>query len=247
MKRAPYTLALFAIAITIYRSAIFGAEGLQQGWLGWSAAILVACGVYVGFYFLRTKKTKWPGIVIGGFSALIDLWVNIFEIIRVLSVTELVAGNANFIGYDATDIRTGMQYTALAFGAFPTILAALLGWLQGAVDQEPAFNKAGAFSRLISAIFGIFGNFVAAMAFRVEFMAGIGHNAEGAEMLPGNAPGMPVKVTRRGWYTLSADEVATIPTMSREVMMAVFGISNGTAGDWKRRVLSGERPWKQLP
>lgn len=247
MKRAPYLLALFAIAITIYRSAIFGSEGLQQGWQGWSAAIVVACGVYVGFYFMRTKRTRTAGIVVGGVSVLVDLWINEFELIRVLSTSQLIAPDANFLGFNSEFIRFAMQLTALGYGAFPTILAALLGWLQGAVDQEPAFNKPGSFSRLISAIFGALGNFVAAMAIKIEIMAGIKASAGFAGNLPNNLPGSPAQVPVRRWHTLSAEEIAKIPGMSREMMMTIFGISDGTAGDWKRRVLSGERPWKQLP
>lgn len=246
MRRAPLLLAFFFIAITVYRVSTYTSISLRQDWLGYCFGVGTALGVYVSAYAATKPKARWWGI--GGLVVfgLADLLFNELELVINMSSGDIVQSNSNFIGMDAVTLKHLVQFSAIAFGFLPTVFAGILGGMQAAIEKVPELNKQGALSRLFSALFGIFGNMATAMAIRVEIMAGVRQIAGGDNNPPNMLPGVPMKVTRRGWHTLSADEVATIPGMSREMMMTIFGISNGAAGDWKRKVLSGERPWKQF-
>lgn len=246
MKNAPFRLSFFLIAIQITRVASFLGSGLHLGWMGFAFAIAVGYGVYVSAYFFGKAKGwgKIPGalglILFGGG----DLWFNEMELIRVLSATDLVVETANFMNYTADDIRWFMHYSALFFGAFPTIGAGLLGWMQTTAEDIEEFKEPGLFARIGTALGSIVVSGAGVAVVRLERFAKIApRDGQNLPLLEGQT-----KLVRR-WKSLTAEEIGRImgpPGMGREQMVAFFGISDGAAGDWKRRLETGERPWAQL-
>jgi hypothetical protein len=54
------------------------------------------------------------------------------------------------------------------------------------------------------------------------------------------------KISPRRWGSLTADECAKLPQMGRAEISALFGISDGASGEWKRRIEAGERPYQKV-
>lgn len=135
MRKTPQFLAFLFILITIGRVAAFIEFGLHVGWTAKIFAVALAVGVYVTAYFLRYKETRIPAGIGLAFFTIMDLWFNEFELIRVLSAVSMVAPESNFMNWDAEKLHFALQVSALAFGAFPTIAAGVLGWLQAGADR----------------------------------------------------------------------------------------------------------------
>lgn len=245
MKNAAFRLSFFLIAIQITRVSAFLGTGLKLGWMGVAFAIAIGYGVYLSAYFFG-KAHGWAklpalcGLILFGGG---DLWFNEMELIRVLSATDLVVETANFMNYTAEDIRWFMHYSALFFGAMPTIGAGLLGWIQTTAEGIEEFKEPGLLARIGTALGTIVVSGAGVAVVRLERLANIAPpNGQNLPLLEGQT-----KLVKR-WKNLTAEEISRIigpPGMGREQMVAFFGISDGAAGDWKRRLESGERPWPQ--
>lgn len=241
MKHAPSRLAIFLIAITVARVAFFLANGLQLGWMGWLFAISLGAGVYVSAYFFG--KAKGFGNKAPGFIGLIlfgggDLWFNEMEVIRVLSAQDLVVETANFMNYSATDLRWAMQYSALFFGAFPTLGAGLLGWMQSVAESIVEFQRPNLIARIETALGRVVTSWAGGFALKLEKRANIAiQDGENLPLLDGHT-----KLVRR-WKSLTAEDVARIPLLNREEVTVQYGVSDGAAGDWHRKIKEGQRPW----
>lgn len=148
MRNMPSRLAVFFVLITIARVAAFAVTGLKIGWLGYALAIGLAAGVYVFAYFLPFVETKWPVVIGLTIFLLTDLWFNEFETIRTVSTMTLVEDNANFLGWDAPTIKGMMQLSALIYGAFPTVAAASLGWLQSRAERVRVLRTRNWFGKI---------------------------------------------------------------------------------------------------
>jgi len=134
VKTSPRNLSLFFLAVTIYRTAVFMADGLALDWVGTALAIGIAVGVFVSAYFLG-RLPLLMGIAVA-LPALALFWIvdtafNMLEVVRTLSTANFVPTNANFLSMSAADIRWAMQWAGLAVGVFPSTATAMLGLLQG--------------------------------------------------------------------------------------------------------------------
>lgn len=240
MKNAPSRLATFLIFITIARVAFFLANGLHLGWMGWAFAVGLGAGVYVSAYYFG-KAAGWNKIV--GFLGLIlfgggDLWFNEMEVIRILSAKDLIVDSANFMNYSADDLRWAMQYSAIFFGAFPTLGAGLLGWMQSVAEGIPDFQKPTLYARIETALGRMVTSWAGGFAVKLEKRANIAvQDGEIMPLLDGQA-----KLVRR-WKSLTAEDIARIPLLNREEVTIQYGVSDGAAGDWHRKIKAGERPW----
>lgn len=148
MRKLPQRLAMFFILITIARVAFFVVYGLQVGPLGYAFAIGLAAGVYVTAYFIQYPETRFPAAIGLVFFLIADLWFNEFEMIRTLSEVSVLSESANFLSIKAETLTHMVQFSALVFGAFPTIAAFLLGWLQGGADKVKSLKTRAWFGRL---------------------------------------------------------------------------------------------------
>lgn len=137
MRKAPTILAVVFIVITLARVAEFSANRMQAGLLGWLFSMGLGAGVYLSAYFTRehvaSRETE-KGEKIDRRSKTVQDWAwgallffvvidGLFNIAEVWSAV------------DPQDIL--MKVATGAYGAFPTLAAALLGALQGHVDRLP--------------------------------------------------------------------------------------------------------------
>lgn len=152
MRKTPQVLALFFIAITIGRVAAFISVGLDVGFTGWLFSFGLAFGVYISAFFVRHKESRWAALFALTFFVLTDLWFNEFELVRVLSTSQILTPDANFLGIEHIYLVYSMQFSALVFGAFPTIAAALLGWLQAGADRVAVLKSRSVFPSIGVAI-----------------------------------------------------------------------------------------------
>lgn len=239
MKTAPSWLAYFLIAITIGRVALLLDHGLALGWMGWFFAVALGAGVYVSaFYFGRPAGLrKVPGAIGLAVFGLGDLWFNEVEVIRSISAIQLLPESANFLDMAADELRWMMQMTALFFGAFPTVGAALLGWMQSVAPTITEFNQPGFLERVVKAT----GDVIAARAHALEMkITSIALPAPSVGQIPPRTVEGRLRVK---WRNLTADDCAWIESRSRADITAKYGISDGAAGEWQRRIRNGEKPW----
>lgn len=246
MKTAPYKLAFFGILITVLRIAMliavidggFGAM-LSKLFAG-AFAVFIAVGVYVSSFFVRHEKTRWAGgagLFLFGFA---DLWFNEATVVYYTSSAQLIAPTSNFLGIGAGYLTYIMQATALGFGGLPTLGAAVLGWMQSGAAQVAELNRVGLAGRISAALGKAVTGWGIGIAIKLE---GGKRNAERpSQYSPNNDGGNGTAIVRR-WSSLTAAEGAKLPQMSRGQIMALFGISDGAAGEWLRRLRSGEKPW----
>lgn len=240
MKNAPYNLSAFFIVITIVRVAVFVVTGLNLGPLGYAFAVGIAAGVYVSSYYLQFKETKGRALAGLALFLLADLWFNVFEVVRSTSTAQLVPPEANFLGLPSESLRTGMQWSAIAFGILPTLAAAILGWLQGGVSQVKSLNRPGPAARIVAAIARMLAGITIGAAVWFERKAGIAsNNGDNLPYVDGQvvANRKPKRIGQ-----LNQSDIAFIAKASREAVMAEFNVSNGTAGNWISAARAGKLP-----
>jgi hypothetical protein len=230
MKKSPLALSAFFLAITVYRTAMFAADGLALDWLGTAFAIGIAVGVYVSAYFIRRKETAlWAWLALPAFM-IVDLAFNMLEVVRTLSTANFVPNDANFLEMNSADIRFAMQWAGIAFGMFPTLATALLGLMQGGADRIDWTNRASIFWQIRMAIMAKFG---------------IGNVAEPAidNGITVTKPAIPQIINGKRGGTpktqLTADQVSELPRLEDGQIVAMYGIAPRTARKWKQDVKSG--------
>lgn len=234
MRKSPSRLALFFILITITRVALFVAVGLKIGWLGYAFAVGLAVGVYVTAYFVRFPQTRLAaGIGLAVFG-LADLFFNEAELIRSLSAEQLISPDANFIGIGQEFLRYAMQISAIVFGAFPTIAAAILGWLQSGAERIVVLKS--------KAWFGQFGVAIAAKAAKwfPETMDTNISLPNGQLQLPGNSGNGNIVAIKARWEDISASEKAEIAGKTVLQIIAKYGGSARRARMWKQWIEAGK-------
>ena len=234
MRHNPQRLAFFFILITITRVAMFVALGLNVGWFGYAFAIGLAAGVYVSAYFLRFKEAKWAAISTLAIFMLADLWFNEFENIRTVSTSQLISDNANFMNIDANTIRYGMQFSALVFGAFPTVAAALLGWLQASAETVQVLKTRSWFGKFGVGIVAKFERYFPEIEDKAKNFPQISTSVPGKLLTDGG--------NRRNlrWAELSAEEKAKLPNFSAGQIVSLYGGSPRRARMWKSWVKEGK-------
>ena len=251
MRKAPQYLTYFFIVISVKRVADYIANSLSVPYMGWPFAIGIAFGIYVGMYYQGEPVTQRAARQTAWMFVLVDLVFNEFEIINSLSAAQLVANDSNFLGIGHVWLTYGNQASAVLFGAIPTLAVAFLGRLQNAADQHWKGRPTNS-QRIGNAITRSLANITGAIAVRVEAFA----YKDGKSATP-TSYSMPVvdgrvigPATPKKWKQLTADDVAYISTNGRGQIARQYGISDGAAGNWKRDILAGIRPWnsaKKLP
>lgn len=240
MRNNPSRLAIFFVAITIFRVATFAVFGLQIGWMGYAFAVGLAVGVYLTAYFIRFEESRIPAAIGLAIFLLADMWFNEFENIRTVSTMVLISDEANFLGLDASSIRTGMQVSALIFGAFPTVAAALLGWLQSGAErvkvlrQRTWFGKIGvAFAARIENAFPVVEDVASRPA------ATQAANSEISGYLPQENQGIVRKIR---WEEIPVAERDEFPALSDSEIVHRYGGSVRRARMWRQWVREGKQP-----
>lgn len=133
MKHIPNILALLFLSITLTRVAEL-AGLLGAGLLGWLFAAGLGLGVYGAAYWQRSTDTalrRAAGVTLVFFT-LADGLFNSADVWRTLTTIGVVSV-APFVVTDPVLALAGLLYAV-----FPTTAAALLGWMQGHVDRQPA-------------------------------------------------------------------------------------------------------------
>jgi len=146
MRKLPTYLAAAVLTFTVDRVAHFFHVYMNADWpQAWGFAISIAAGVWLCSYLTRehvtpkaqTKKaTKSRGVMI---SDIVRKQARIWRFV-------LIVADGIF---NLSDVVLGLPpatgpllfCVAVLYGSFPTILAAGLGSLQGAVDRLPASSK----------------------------------------------------------------------------------------------------------
>ncbi len=234
MRKLPARLAAFFILITISRVAAFAVLGLKIGWLGYAFAIGLAAGVYVAAFFVRPRETRVAALFMLVMFGVADLWFNEFELIRNLSVQQLLPPTANFLNFNYDSLVRGMQISAIVYGAFPTIAAAGLGWLQSGAERVASLKTRGWFGK-----FGI------AIAAKVE---GLFPEIEdrrqivssSQRQLPDSIGKAEIAATKTRWENISSRQKEEIAAMTVRQIISAYGGTARTARNWKSWVKQGK-------
>ena len=230
MKTSPRNLAFFFLAVTIYRAAVFMADGLSLNWVGTSLAIGSAAGVYVASYFLG----RLP-ILRGIFMALpvlalfwvVDTAFNMLEVVRTLSTANFVPSNANFLNMSAADIRWAMQWAGLVVGVFPSTATAMLGLLQGQANTLNYLDNKSFFGQIQLAILAKIGYKNTAPEANQPVI--ITRENENSPRITGNS-----KMIAKS--SLTAEQRSALPTLTDGQIVSMYGIKPRTARKWKADV-----------
>ncbi len=139
MRRLPTLLAMTFIGITLTRVAVLASGPLGAGWLGWLFAVGLGAGVYLAAYWMKVSDagTKAAASMTLAFFVLADLAFNNAEVYRHMAA-------------QGTWEDWMLRVAGLVYASFPTLAAALLGWLQGRVDRLPPapMRKGAIFPRI---------------------------------------------------------------------------------------------------
>lgn len=235
MRHNSFRLAFFFILITITRVAMFVAYGLQIGWMGYAFAVGLAAGVYLTAYFLRFKETKTAAGIALTFFLIADLWFNEFENIRTVSVSTLIDANANFMNFDAETIRYGMQFSALVFGAFPTIAAALLGWLQSGAERVQVLRHRNWFGKLGTSL----SKAIEASFPEVSDVARV-RPVISVESVENSTKQLPLQNRKVRWNDIPKEQRSQFPNMTDEQIVLRYGGTTRRARMWRQWVREGK-------
>lgn len=255
MRRSAERLALFFIITQVDRVAGYihlfqPADTLFYYLLSYGIAIGLAYGVYTSFFYVRQPKVKWASIsgiiLFGGF----DLLFNELALIRTASMKTLISSTSSFVWIDAEYLQVAIQASVIAYGILPTLASAVLGWMQGGADKvtDAEFGRITVWMRMGKAVSKIFDSLALQFAFRIE---GIGSklsrldNDSPQEVTPINAE-FTQSATPKRWNDLSREDVVFVQVAGRKAIQAKYGISNGSAGNWKASVKSGVMPWDDV-
>lgn len=234
MRNNPSRLAIFFVLITITRVATFAVFGLQIGWMGYAFAIGLAAGVYITAYFIRFDETRLPAVVGLVLFLVADMWFNEFENIRTISALALVDNSVNFLSWDAETIRRLMQVSALVFGAFPTIAAAVLGWLQSGAERVRVLKTRNWFGKIGLAFAARIENSFPEVEDRASArLAAPAEKAEISVVADGENQATGRKVR---WEEIAAEERSQFPVMTDYQIVTRYGGSVRRARMWRQWV-----------
>lgn len=235
MRNAAQRLALFFIAITITRVAMFVAMGLKIGWMGWAFALGLGYGVYLFAYALRLRGTLWPAMIGVIAFMMVDLFFNEMELIRMLSAENFVAKDSHFLGYKADELRNLMQVGALIFGAFPTIAAGLLGWLQASMERVQVLRTRSWTGKIGLGIMATFNKYFPEIEDKGHSLPQVSASASGKMLTDGGNTG------GKRWEEISAEDKANLPRLSAGQIVARYGGSPRRARMWKQWIKDGKQ------
>ena len=145
MKRLPLILGLIFISVTVHRVAVFSGGGFN----GWAVALALAVGVFLSAYFSEMKTTSKPALVALVAFVIVDGLFNVSEVLR----WSVEVGRWNF--YLEFSEGFGIYIYRLAdplYGIFPTIAAAMLGWLSKSAERMIVSRKGSWKDRLMNGL-----------------------------------------------------------------------------------------------
>lgn len=234
MRNLPKLLAFAFIAVTLSRVALLISVGFKADWQGWAFAVGLAIGVYLSTYFIRYKETFWPAISATVFFVIVDLWFNEVEIVRTLSASDMIAPSANFLSMNAEYLRGMMQVSALIYGAFPTIAAALLGWLQAWAEKVATLKPRAFFPHIQLAIMAKVDSM---FPVTTETRRISGNNQP---LLPETVENAPYRQNAVRWENLTTADRAEIAGMLPMQIISRYGGSDRRARMWKQWAREGK-------
>lgn len=233
MKDAPFRLAIFGLLITVLRIAMFVAV-IDSGFGDFLGrifsilfAIFIAGGVYISSFFVRHKKTRLGGIaglLLFGFA---DLWFNEATVVFYTSSAQIVTPESTFIGLKADTLRSAMQFTALGFGALPTLGAAVLGWMQAGAAEVTSLNKPGSLARIVAAMSKIVVSWGVAVAVKLE---------SSAKLSPQEGGQVSVIQPKLDWRLLTdAQRYELVGKAPREIRKLYPSLSEKSSENWAKQ------------
>lgn len=231
MRKSPFLLAAFFVAVTIARVAYFMADGLALGWMGWGIAVGLAMGVYVASFYLNYRESWGWAFALLCLFVPFDLAFNELEMMRLLSIGQFLPPTANFLGNDAADLKWAWQWAGLAAGAIPTFAAAGLGALQASVNKIGTIQTRSWTGKIGLAIAAQFNRVFPEKADTVVL--------EGEEA-PKIAPRASGRQGKARWEQLSAEQKVALPALTDGQIIGLYGGSPRRARQWKERIRKGE-------
>lgn len=225
------------LSVSIVRAVSLLMFGLNLGWMAVAIGFAIALGVAEGASFLRHKETRKVAILVLLACYGMDTWLNQLEVVRNLQMGE-IAQFKNFLGVPANWLSAAMEVTGFMIGFGPTLVTALFSLLSSCADKV---QKDDALDRF-------FAGFRIVNFFRIGAVA-----ASGVEYAPQNSkseklpqPAKPDrKVAAKTWgKELSSDDLDRILMASRKEVARFFGVSDGTAKNWKAAAKEGRKPWR---
>jgi hypothetical protein len=131
MRKLPYALVATFLTITLARVAEFSGSAMQAGWLGWPFSIGLGVAVFASAYNLRVHLENSAGEE-SPLSKNVRRWA-------LVALLLFMAADGAFNLWDVLASVTApeLQAAAYVYGLFPTVAAAVLGLLQGALDKLP--------------------------------------------------------------------------------------------------------------
>lgn len=241
MKIFGYIVGYSLVAGTIYRVSNLLAEGLGMGWQGWAIGLGVAGGLALSAKFIFGNGFL-TGLVFAAtfiICLLGDIWMNELEVVRILRPMD-VSSYANYYGVTAAQLRAAIEMTGIIVGFVSSILGflILLG-LSRLSNDEP--DRAELWFKLK----------------QDKILGGVATAFGGVAMRQRKSRNMPIVAKQKSgtarpktvvaWEELTALDVPFILNANRQAIQDNYGVSNGTAALWKRRLRAGETPWPQSP
>jgi hypothetical protein len=145
MKRLPLILGLIFISVTVHRVALFSGGGFN----GWAVALALAIGVFLSAYFTEMKTTSKPALVALVAFVLVDGLFNVSEVLK-WSVEQ---GRWDFaLKFSEQSSIYIYRFADPLYGIFPTLAAAMLGWLSKAAEKLIVNRKANWKDRLLNGV-----------------------------------------------------------------------------------------------
>ena len=134
MKRFPLLLGMLFITVTIRRVAHFAGGDA----LAWTFSIALAMSVYISAYltgWATTRRIAWVSLI---FFASVDGFFNLAETLNWSVATGRWSTSVILWGQQQLFIY---RFADVLYGAFPTLAAAMLGWL--AMYSEKLIARSG--------------------------------------------------------------------------------------------------------
>lgn len=145
MKRLPLILGLIFISVTVHRVALFSGGGFN----GWAVALALAIGVFLSAYFSEMKTTSKPALFALIAFVLVDGLFNVSEVLR-WSVEQ---GRWDFaLKFSESASIYIYRVADPLYGIFPTLAAAMLGWLSKATEKLIVNRKINWKDRLLNGV-----------------------------------------------------------------------------------------------
>jgi hypothetical protein len=145
MKRLPLILGLIFISVTVHRVALFSGGGFN----GWAVALALAIGVFLSAYFSEMKTTSKPALVALIAFVVVDGLFNVSEVLK-WSVEQ---GRWDFaLKFSEETSIYIYRFADPLYGIFPTLAAAMLGWLSKSAEKLIVSRKGSWKDRLANGL-----------------------------------------------------------------------------------------------